>query len=374
MNMSTGFKFALGSMLITFAACDKTPDGAAEAVAPRCGTLLCGGTMGNSNAVGGHATSNVGTEFGMWAENIHGDFKLTGAKLFHDGALRVITRYAVSTYGVLVLYYEKTVDNQPVEVKVTGQDVFGATLGFVYDSTTKGELSGDLKIVDVDCGTGYYMPTAIFCRYTMATNMHPGDTDAYPEVTSFSGYYYTCPDDDNNGTLSADEKHSLMLMNNASLDLNAPSLAETEERVVFACVNGAAGHIPFYTETFVDTSLDPNERALDPSQPTALLKAFMAWHEGESTTVSGLEVCFDDPINGLLDGDDCPAAMQFEAAYSADGAECANGGGPGGLGVHRNYSAPEENLDGWDELPDCTPANYYAGSGGPTIGVFTYAQ
>lgn len=373
MNMPTVSKFALGTVLITLAACDKAPDGLAEAVAPRCLGLYCGGPMGNSNAVGGHATSNVGTAFGMWAENIHGDFKLTGAKFVHDGALRVVTHYAVSSYGVLVLYYDKIVDNQKVEVKVTGEAVSGADFGFIYDSTTKGELGGDLKIVDVDCDTGYYLPTVIFCRYTMATNLHPGDTDAYPEVTSLGGYYYTCPDDDNNGTLSADEKHSLMIMSNTSLDLSAPSLAETEDRLVFACVNGAAGHIPFYTETFVDASIEPNERALDPSQPTAMLKAFMAWHGGESTTVPGQEVCFDDPINGLLDGDDCPAAMAFEAAYSADGAECANGGGPNGLGVHRNYSAPEENLDGWAALPDCTPANYYAGTGDPTIGVFTYA-
>lgn len=369
--------FALGASLFTICACGEARigEGAVEnanddvSFRSSCGYPFCNGW--NTNVVGEHDVSNVPLVFNTWANNANGALMVIGATVYHDSSLRTVTRWEVTPSGELEVFYASAIGP---EVKVSGHDVEGTDFTIEINPDQGANYEAHLKVHQVYSYPGKYYSAETVFAYDIITDVEPFDTEQFPEVVVSSDWYHTCPNSNDGGLLAGHEMFSVVLAKNTELDgsVNPPSVELNEDRVLFACKNGAVGKSQDQLNVYYDHHFDPHPRALAPSQLTAIMLAWTAWHNSESTTKPGMLVCFDDPIGALFSGD-CFKEVEFEAAYGAYGASCANGDGPGGKGVHRRFEEPEDNIVGWDALPDCEDSSYYLAVNPDenVIGVFT---
>lgn len=375
MRTSMCFTVILSASLAALAACDDArTDGAVAAdddVTARACWICGAGSTANTNIVGTHDVSNVKLGFGAWATNAAGELRMNYARVVHDGALRWVSRWDVTPAGELQLYYQ----GGGGEVRVAGAAVAGAWFQFTYDPVVGANFEGQLKVDFATCEEGRYDDELTICRYVIVTDVVPHDPKLYPETQLGSAWYHVCPNEDEGGALEGSAKYSMVLSKHAALDMGTspPSVAVSVDQVVFGCLNGAVSKTQYYLNAFYDHKYDPHPRALAPEQLTPVMLAWMAWHEGESTTRPGMSVCFDDPIGGLFGRCELDVNRQFEAAYGPVGASCANGGGPYDRGVHRRFAAPEVNVPGWDALPDCNGGDYPMSDPAiAVVGVYAY--
>lgn len=364
MNALDPVKTLLLATLVALAACDepRPADGFDELgdVQFRCSNPACSGTGYNSNVLAG-PLDHFPQAFGVAVANPEGTLEVSSGTLWHAGASRDVVAWDVRSDGRLSVHY---MDGDDL-VKVSGEAVAGTIFEVVYTPDGENPVAGRLNLVDVTCTAGKYLVSKNVCTYTLGTDIAPPSPD-YPVIANdgVSTWYATCPDDDNDGLLSATEKFAAVFNSNVALDRDTPDINPTAGVDMIACLNAAVAKPPYFLNVYFDYLIDPAGRALDSSQVMASVFAFMAWFDGESLTSPGHEVCFDDPIHGHFSGSACPVTMVFEGAYNnAVGQVCREESGS-----HRHITSHSAE---YEALPTCTPQNYVNATGSPTIGVWS---
>ena len=364
MNALTTVKTTLLSTLVALAACDdpQPADGFDELgdVQHRCVGPGCTGTGYNSNVIAG-PLDNFPQTFNTAVTNPEGSLEVLSGTVWHAGAWRDVVAWDVRADGRLSVHY---LDGDDL-VKLSGEAVTGTIFDVEYTPDGESPVAGQLKVQDVTCAAGKYLVSKNVCTYTLATDIAPPSPD-YPVLANdgVTTWYATCPDDDNDGLLSATEKFDAIFNSNVALDRDAPDITPTAGVDMIACLNAVVAKPPYFLNVYFDHLIDPHGRALDSSQVMAIVFAFLAWFDGESLTSPGHAVCFDDPIHGHFSGSNCPQGMVFEGAYNnLVGQVCREASGS-----HRHVT---DHSDEYEALPECTPQNYVNAAGSPTIAVWS---
>lgn len=318
-------------------------------VTPRCiGSGCTVGGLGNTSRIGDHALSNLSRALGVNAPNVSSSVRITGGVGYWGGAPLSVTGLEVKPSGELrvnlgTAWIQGTaVKNTRLDVVVTPSD------------PNKPAFAGKLWISDVSCAPGKYDPSLTICKYQIVTNVKPSDTVTYPMHQKFFGWYHTCPNEDEQGTLSAWEKYSSVLSPNATLSAppsTTPAIHSSPGYFINGCLNGAVSKGQYWLNAFYDSTA---YRGLDPSQRTAMLLMWMAWFDGQTRTIPGQTIAPHDPIKGLFTWTNSQL-WDIEGGYGSTGATCR--GGSLEYGMHRLIPEPVLNLAGWANLPHCDANN-----------------
>jgi hypothetical protein len=352
MRTSTGSLLLLASTLTLAGGCDDgfdrglVDDG--DDIAFRCTGTNCGLGLGNTSRIGDHLLSNLSETKLVSAPNDTAGVRIEGGTAKYMGTTMSITEIDVKADGELKL-------KLGTAGWIGGTAVKGATF-YLYLDPLNGDptISAELKIFDAWCSPGEYDSTMTICRYQFLTNVVPEDTDAYPMSEKEFGWYHTCPDEDEMGELDDSYKWSSVLSPNVSLFSTGslgPRIDVTPGTFINGCINGAVSTGQYWLNAFYDASA---YRGLHASQRTAMLRAWMAWHGGQSRTIPGRKISMDDRIGNLFDWTSDPN-WSIEAGYGAPGARCR--GSSVDIGMHRQWIDPVLSLPGWASLPHCTDNN-----------------
>lgn len=351
------------SLVIALAsACDEAFDEDADAdfideeegaVAPRCiGSCFPVTGLGNTSRIGDHALTNAFKHRGAPAANLTAENRWIDGDFYYNQVSYPIEYIEVRPDGELRLW--------GATFFVGGEDTKDARLRIKvtpYDANEK-PFIGELVIADVKCEPGAYDPSVRICSYDFVTDVKPADPKVYQAHEKMSGYYHTCPNQDEGQTLSKHEKYSSVLSDGVALDdvvKGAPSIRPAQDGFIIGCINGAVSKTQYKLNAFYDPSA---YRGLHSSQATPALLAWMAWFDGRPQTVPGQWISLEDPINGLFKFTSDPA-FELEAGYSDNGARCRGS-------THRYVVDPAANLPDWKNLPECAIKDYQLYS---TIGV-----
>ncbi|MCY0989293.1 ADYC domain-containing protein [Nannocystis sp. ILAH1] len=356
MNKLKNSCFLLASTLSLAVGCDEPRAGDLDdfddfgaGTAFRCEGSSCPPpVIGNTSLIGDHPMSNLKEALNSDAANYSADIRITGGTGLHDEIPRTITEIDVKEDGQLKL-------KLGTFGWIDGEWVEGAVFNLLVTPHDPSEpaFTGRLKIQDAECEPGQYLPEMTMCRYVFVTDVEPYDDEVYPETTKGSGWYHTCPDDNEGGTLGAAYRFSSVLNHEVSLGytvVGGPTIDLAPGTFINGCLNGAVSKAQYRLNVFYEPGLYRNLQA---SQRTAMLRMWMAWHGGEPRTQPGKLISPHDPIGGLFTWTSDPA-WQIEGAYTATGASCR--GGALATGVHRRYLNPVANLPGWSSLPHCNTA------------------
>lgn len=320
----------------------------ADEITERCvGAGCIKGGIGNTSRIGDHPLSNLSRAFNQNAPNQTSNVRITGGIGFINGAQQSVIGIDIEQDGELRL-------NLQTAGWIQGTAVKNAELNVtvVPHDPSRPTLSGKLWIGDVVCAPGKYAPGMTICAYEFLTNIKPSDTLTYPQSTKRAGWYQTCPNENEQGSLTAWEKYSSVLSPNVTLVAPTgatPRIDVSGGMFINGCLNGAVSKGQYHLNAFYDANAF---RGLQPSQRSAMLLMWMAWHAGQSRTIPGQMISPHDPIGGLFTWTNDPA-WGIEAGYGSTGATCR--GGPFTTGLHRYIPDPVLNLAGWSSLPHCTP-------------------
>ncbi|MCY1061134.1 ADYC domain-containing protein [Nannocystis sp. SCPEA4] len=353
MRTSTASLFLLASTLTLAGGCDDgfdtgiVDDG--DDVAFRCSGSNCNLGLGNTSRIGDHPLSNLSETKLVSAANDTAGVRIEGGTAKYMGSPVTITEIDVEADGELKL-------KLGTAGWIGGTQVKGAIF-YIYIDPLDGSptINAQLKIHDAWCEPGEYDPTMTICRYQFLTNVVPHDVD-YPMSEKEFGWYHTCPDEDEMGLLDDTYKFSSVLSPNASLFSTGslgPRVDVTPGTFINGCINGAVSKGQYWLNAFYDASA---YRGLQPSQRTAMLRMWMAWHGGQSRTIPGRMISPRDELGGLFDWTSDPD-WSIEAGYGASGARC-RGSSPT-IGMHRQWIDPVISLPGWATLPHCTDSTLH---------------
>jgi hypothetical protein len=349
MRTATRTSFLLAATLAVVPGCDEELDAELapgdEEIEHRC-LAGCGpGQIGNTSRIGDHALSNLSKTLGQNATNLASKVRIAGGYGYWGATKMQVTAIDVEADGELRLQLSTA-------GWISGTAVKNAYFNVIVtpDDASKPAFSGKLLIADVQCAPGELDATMSICKYMFVTNVKPSDTVAYPAVTMAPGYWHTCPSDNDGGQLSWFETYSAVLSPQAALTATSattPRIDPFPGQFILGCINGAVSKTQYHLNAFYDASA---YRGLDPSQPSAALLMWMAWHAGASRTEPGALISPHDPIGGLFTWTAEPT-WDVEAGYKAGGAACR--GGPVANGLHRKYVDPVQTLANWANLPYC---------------------
>lgn len=349
MNNSTKSLILLASTLTLAAGCDEAgqaDDFGADTVFRCVGSDCSPPPIGNTSMIGDHSLTNLRQAFNTDAANYTADIRIVSATALYDETPFPVYRIAINQDGEMKLYLGQLFG------WIGGEDVEGATftLGVNPHDPQAATFAGSLRIQDAECEPGLYQNTMTICRYELVTDVEPKDDQLFPETAKGSGWYHVCPDDDERGTLDENYRFSSVFSPNVSLSFteeDGPSIDVASDHFVNGCLNGAVSKGQYRLNAFYDANAP---RGLDPSQRTAMIRMWMAWHDGESRTNPGNLISPHDALNGLFTWTTA-AGYTIEGGYDEDGASCR--GGSLTLGKHREIYNPVVNLPGWSALPHC---------------------
>jgi hypothetical protein len=353
MSFTTRIPFLLAATLAVVPACDEELDADLldeEEIGERCvgGGCTVGG-IGNTSRIGDHALSNLSRTFNTNANNISSRVRITGASGYYGTTKMTATEIDVEADGELRLKLGTAGWIQGTAVKNASFDVV-----VTPNSASLPAFAGKLLIVDVACAPGKVDPTMTICKYEFVTNVKPSDTITYPPSTKAAGYYHACPNEDENGLLDSFERYAAVLSPQVSLSATSsttPRIDPFSGQFILGCLNGAVSKGQYHLNAFYDASA---YRGLEPSQRSAMLLMWMAWHAGASRTTPGMIISPHDPIKGLFTWTNDPT-YGIEGGYVYNGAACR--GGPLTTGLHRLFDSPVTTLTGWSALPYCSAGN-----------------
>lgn len=325
-----------------------------EEISERCvGSGCTVGGIGNTSRIGNHAVSNLSETFNLNTNNLSARVRINGGVgLWGPNKIPMtITEIDVEDDGELRL-----------ELSTAGWIQGTAVKGAYFNLTVtpndlgKPAFNGILYIADVACEPGKQDPAMTICRYEFVTNVKPGDEVTYPKTTKLGGgdWWQTCPNIDEGGLLSGWEKYAAVLSPESTLwasRSSTPRIDVSPGNFILGCINGAVSKGQYFLNAFYDETAF---RGLDPSQRSAMLLMWMAWHAGASRTQPGKLISPHDPIGGLFTWTAGPG-WGIEGGYSSTGASCR--GGTLSQGLHRNFISPVTTLTGWSSLPHCDATN-----------------
>lgn len=345
----------LSSALAFAPACDEAFDEGLDAafvddeegpVASRCVGANCPpiGGMSNTSKIGDHALTNAAKDFKTAAANLSADNTFVDGSFYFGPHKYPIERIEVRPDGELRLWNStffvggEDVKNARLNIKVTPHDP--AEKAFV----------GELVIADARCELGAYFPSMRICVYDFVTDVKPADEKSYDQHYKMWGYYHTCPNENEGGSLKDWEMYGSVLSNGAVLTESyggTPSIGFNKNQFIIGCINGAVSKTQYKLNAFYDPTAF---RGLNESQATPALLGWMAWFDGRTRTIPGMWVSFDDPIQGLFKFTADPA-YRLEAGYGSTGAVCRGT-------THRHVVDPMVKLPGWSALPSCSSSEY----------------
>lgn len=354
MRPTTRLPLLLAATLALVPGCDETFDADLplddEEISERCVGAGCTvGGIGNTSRIGNHALSNLSRTFNQNANNLSSRVRITGGYGYWGTLKMAVTAIDVEADGELRLQLGTAGWIQGVAVKKASFNVV-----VTPSDPSRPAFGGTLLVADVACEPGKLDASMTICTYEFVTDVKPADTVTYPPSTKAAGYYQTCPNEDEGGQLSSFERYAAVLSPQSTLyasSTTTPRIDPSPGYFILGCINGAVSKGQYFLNAFYDATA---YRGLAPSQRSAMLLMWMAWHAGQSRTEPGMMISPHDPIGGLFTWTGDPT-WGIEAGYSAGGASCR--GGSIGEGLHRLFAEPVTTLTGWINLPHCDAGN-----------------